>query len=254
MVAALAAALAAAVALAALGPTAVLAVAVALVQLLVAGRWFSALDVPGAVGGVLVGGGAGIAADVVVVVRDERRPLGPAAAVLGLALLASLVAQLVRRDGRERATASMAATTTLAALAVLGATYLAATAGGELDGGGSSGLVVAAVVAAGCATVLATVPLPTARNSSLASSRSVDPLVRAGAGLAVAALVGLAVGAAGDLSLPAGAAVALGSAVAAQVGVTLARRTAAPEPLVTAGVPLLLAGPAAFVLGRLFAG
>ncbi|MGZ4614727.1 MAG: hypothetical protein ACXV4A_04135 [Actinomycetes bacterium] len=239
MVSALAAALAVSTALAALAPTWVLLLAVALAQGLLVSRWFAALDAPGSTGGMLVAGAAALAADVLVVVRDERHPLAPLAIVLGLTLVAALLMQLLRRDGRPRVTTSIVATTSLAVLAVLGAAHL----GADLSRGGAA-LVVVAALAAGAVTALAAVPLPWRWPT----------LVRSLAGLARAVLVALAVGALSDLGVGTAALVGLACAATAALTGAFTSRLARPEPFVSAALPLLLVGPVAFVLGRLLVG
>lgn len=237
MIAALAAGLAAALVLGAVAAPAVLMLSLMLVQGVVVSRWFAALQVPGGEGGVVVAGLAGLAADLLVLLRDERRPLAPVGAVLGVTLLAALLHQLLRRDGRERVTSSVGATTTLAVLVVLATGHL----GAILSEGGAA-LAVVAALAAGVVVVLDAVPLPVPRPA------------RSAVALVVGTSLGVAVGAAGELGAGTGALVGLGCAVTAAVATILARRTPQPEPFVSAGLPLLLAGPVAFLLGRLLIG
>jgi hypothetical protein len=230
-----AAGLAVVLGLAAAGPVGVLVAAVALVQLLVVARWFAALDVSAAArGGAVIGAAAAIGADLVVALRDDRRPLAPVSAVLGLAMLAALVQQLSRRDGRDRLTASLSTTVSLAAVAALGSCYLGAQS--SRDG---SAFVVAAVAGAAAAVLAAALPGP--------------EIVGAGAGLVAGVGAGAVVGLLSDLGPRTGALVGLGCVVAAAVTAAVARRAVRPDPLVTAGLPLLLAAPVAFVLARLLA-
>jgi hypothetical protein len=239
---AIAAALAVMLALAAAGPTALLVAALAVVQGMVAARWFSAAGAPGAPVGSAVGAAAGVAATVSVAVRDDQRPLAPLAAVLGLVVLAALLHQLARRDGRDALTTSLAATTTLGVVAALGAGHLAAAQSKT-----GTPLVVAAVLAAAAVVATDAASLPSVH-------RPLPGAARALAGLALGALLGLLAGLWSGLGSGTGALVALGGAAVAMVAVLLAHRLARPEPVLTAGLPLLLTGPAAFVLGRLFAG
>jgi hypothetical protein len=239
MIAAVAASVAVALAvllgLGAAGPVAVLVAAVALVQLLVAVRWFDVLDVSAAArGGAVVGAAAAIGADLAVAVRDDRRPLAPVTAVLGLAMLAALFHQLARRDGRDRLTASLAATVALAAVGALGSCYLGAQSSGD-----GAAFVVAGVAAAAAAVVATALPGP--------------EIVGAGVGLVAGVVVGAVVGGLSDLGPRTGGLVGLGCVVAGAVTAAVARRAARPDPLVTAGLPLLLAAPVAFVLARLLA-
>lgn len=239
MIAAVAASVAAGLAvvlgLAAAGPVGVLVAAVALVQLLVVARWFAALDVSAAArGGALVGAAAAIGADLAVALRDDRHALAPVTAALGLAMLAALLQQLVRRDGRDRLTASLTATVVLAAVGALGSCYL-----GVQSSRDGTAFVVAGVVAAAAAVVATALPGPEALAGSLG--------VLAGAGTGVVA------GVLSDLGPRTGGLVGLGCALAAGVTAAVARRAVRPDPLVTAGLPLLLTAPVAFVLARLLA-
>jgi hypothetical protein len=237
MIAAVAACVAAGLAVvlgvAAAGPVAVLVAAVALVQLLVVARWFAALDVTAAArGGAVVGAAAAIGADLAVALRDDRRPLAPVTAVLGLAMLAALLSQLSRRDGRDRLTASLSATVVLATVGALGSCYLGVQS--SRDGGA---FLVAGVVAAAATVVAAALPGP--------------EIVSLPIGLVAGAGAGVLVGVLSELGPGTGGLVGLGCAVAASVTTAVARRAARPDPLVTAGLPLLLAAPVTFVLARL---
>ena len=233
--ASVAAGLAAVLGIAAAGPVGVLVAAIGLLQLLVAARWFAALGVSAAArGGAFVGAAAAIGADLAVALRDERHPLAPVTAVLGLAMLAAMLHQLVRRDGRDHLTDSLTATVSLAVVGSLGACYLGAAS--SRDG---TAFVVAGVAGAALAVVAAALPGP-------------EPLV-AGAGLLAGAAAGVVVGVLSDLGPRTGGLVGLCCAVAAAVSVAVARRAARPDPFVTAGLPLLLAAPVAFVLARLLA-
>jgi hypothetical protein len=239
MIAAVAASVAAGLALllglAAAGPVAVLVGAVALVQLLVVVRWFAVLAVSAAArGGAVVGAAAAIGADLAVALRDDRRPLVPVTAVLGLAVLAALVQQLARRDGRDGLTASLSATVSLAGVTALGSCYLGAQA--SRDG---TAFVVAGVVAAATAVVFAALPGP--------------EVVGAGVGLVAGVGSGGVVGVLSDLGPVTGGLVGLGCVVAAGVTAAVARRAVHPDSWVVAGMPLLLTAPVAFVLARLLA-
>ena len=188
----------------------------------------------GARGGALVGAAAAIGADLAVALRDDRRPLASVSAVLGLAMLAALLHQLIRRDGRERLTDSLTATVSLAVVGCAGQLLSrhAVEPGrrgvrrGRRRGGRS------------CRGRLLLCRCPR--------------LVGAGAGLVAGVASGVVVGLLSDLGARSGGLVALGCAGAAAVAAALARRAARPDPLVTAGLPLLLAAPVAFVLARLW--
>ena len=231
----IAAGLAVVLGLAAAGPVAVMVAAIALVQLLLVVRWFGVLDVSAAArGGALVGAAAAIGADLAVALRDERRPLTPVTAVLGLAVLAALLHQLLRRDGRDRLTASLTATVALAAVTGLGSCYLGAQS--SRDG---TAFVIAGVAGAAAAVVAAALPGPEVAGGCL--------------GLIAGAGAGAVAGVLSDLGAGTGVLVGLGCSAAAAVTAAVARRAVHPDPLVTAGLPLLLAAPVAFVLARLLA-
>ena len=154
--ASLAAGLAAAVGLAAAGPVPVLVAAVGLVQVLVAARWFAVLGIGAAArGGAVVGALAAIGADLAVALQEERRPLAPVTAVLGLAMLAALLHQLGRRDGRDRLTDSLTATVSLAVVGALGSCYL-----GTQSSNDGAAFVAAGVAAAAVVVVVAALPRP----------------------------------------------------------------------------------------------
>ena len=98
---------------------------------------------------------------------------------------------------------------------------------------------MAGVVAAAAAVVAAALPGP--------------EIVGAGVGLVAGVGAGAVVGLLSDLGPRTGGLVGLGCVVAAVVTAAVARRAVHPDPWVTAGLPLLLAAPVAFVLARLLA-
>jgi hypothetical protein len=238
-VAAVALALAAALVLGSATAPAVLLVAVVLAQGLVVAGWHRSLDVPDVRGGAVVGAAAALGCDLLVLVEAGDRPLSALPGLLAVAVLAALVQQLARRDGRDRLTASLAATVSLTSFAGLGATYLAAS-----DGEDGLGLVSAAAVAA------ALVVAGDAARHRLGWPPLLGTLVVAGA----AALAALAVVALDGVAGGPAAAVAATAAVVAWAATVLVARTAAPDLGVTAGLPIVLAGPVAYVLGRLLVG
>ena len=205
------------------------------VQAVVVARWYAAVDVPGARGGVVLAGGAAVAADLLVAARDDPHPMSPAAAVGGLAVLAALLHQLTRRDGRGRLTASLGATVTLAAVVVLAAGYVAATAA---DGGGR--LVVAGLVGAGLVGLTTLVAPGAPAPHWLVVSLGVVVSLGATAGVL----------AAGDGSRRAVLGVPLAVTATAVLGWVLAARAARPDRWLSAALPVLLAGPTVFLLGR----
>jgi hypothetical protein len=232
-------ALGAALVLGAATAPAVLLLAVVLGQGLVVAGWHRSLGVPGAVGGMVVGAVGALVCDVLVLAGAGDRPLSALPGVLALVVLAGLVHQLARRDGRDRLNASLSATVAMTALAGLGATYLAAS-----DGEDGLGLVSAAAVSA------ALVVAGSVLRARLGLPKAVD--------LAVL-LVAAAVSAAGVLALDGLAggpalAVAASAAVVAWAATLLVARSSAPDPGVAVGLPLVLAGPVAYVLGRLLVG
>lgn len=217
----------------------VLLLAVALVQVLTAAAWFAALGVARTTPGQVLVAAAAVAADVAVLRSDETRPLAHVGPVLAVALLGSLVLQLVRRDGRDGLTGSLTATGSALVLTGLGSAWLAVDA--YRDGAGL--LVVAAV---------ATAAAPAA---DLAGSRLHLP--RGASAFAAAVVTGVAalvVAAQSALDLPAALVAAAGSAVAARLGTVLANRVAAPHPLLPAVLPALLVAPTTYVLARVLLG
>lgn len=232
-------ALSAAVVLGAVTTPVVLALAVLLVQGLLVAAWHRSLEVPGAAGGALVAGAAAVAAVALVLADDGDRPLAVLPALLAGAVLAGLGHQLSRRDGRSRLVASLAATLTLAALAVLAAAAVPAQAS---EGGAP--LVAAAAVPAGL--VAAALAL---------RGRAGGPgWLDLGAVAAIPLFVAVVVLAFTDLRAGAAVAVAVAAGVASWTASLLAGRTPAPDPSVAAALPLALAGPVAYVLGRLLVG
>ena len=235
MPAALTLALAAALALGAYAGDVVLLLAVLVVQGLLVSGWHRALDVPGALGGVVLAGAVAVAADVLLLVRDDARPLTPVTGVLGVAVLGALIHQLARRPDRARLTASLTATMTLVALVALAALFLpAAQTRGEA--------ALAALVALAAAVAVAADLLPSV------------PLVRAAVAVAAGVAVGGLIGALTGLAVgPAVLMGGVGSAVGA-AGTALVRREPRPDLATAAAVPLALAGPVAYVLGRILVG
>lgn len=239
LVAAVALALGAAIVLGAVTGQAVLLVAVVLAQGLVVAGWHRCLGVPGVRGGVAVGAVAALSSDGLVLAEAGDRPLSAVPAVLALAVAAGLVHQLARRDGRDRLNASLSATVSLAALATLGSTFLAAAQAQD----GESLVCVAAVSAA-------LVVAGRVARQRLRAPSGADLAVVVAAGAAAA----LGVVALGDLSAGPAFAVAATSGVVAWAATLFVARSAAPDVGVGAALPVVLAGPVAYVLGRLLVG
>jgi hypothetical protein len=223
-----------------------LALAVAFVQVVFIVGWFAVIDVPGGRGGAIVAAGAAVLADGLLLaqaLRTDEPDLAPVAVTLGLALLAAFVHQIARRRGRPDVVASITATLTVTAIAVLGALLLPAASGRD----SAAAAVVAVVVGAGLATASTLLPL--------------SPWVAAVVAVVVAAAVGAALGATSDdVGVVPGSALGAVAAVLALLGTTVARFVvydAADRPVepvlrlaVPALLPLLLAAPAAYVLSR----
>jgi len=228
-----------AILLGALTEPVVLLLAVALAQGVVVAGWYASLAVPGTFGGAVVAGGTALGADLVVLAEDGDRPLSSVPAVLAVSVLAALVHQLVRRDGRDRLTASLTATVAVTALAALGCFLLAADAGRH-----GAPLVAAATSGAMLG----------------AAAMALRPLLRlpvwslAAAGAAAATAVGVAVAGATDLGTAAAVAVVVSAAGAGAMAAAVVARSAAPQPMLAGALPLVVAGPLAYVLGRLLVG
>ena len=235
MPAALTLALAGALALAAHAAEAPLVLAVLVVQGLLVWGWYDALGVPGRTGGLVLAAAAAVAADVLLLVRDDTRALTPVAGVLAMAMLGAMVHQLARRGGRTRLTESLAATMALVAFATLGALFVAA----EQTLGGPA-LVALAALSAALAAGASMVPLPTALVVGIA----------AGGGLVLGLLV------AGITDLSVGPALTTGAAAAATAlaAIMLVRRVKQPDLATAAALPLLSVAPVAYVLGRILVG
>ena len=217
----------------------VLLPAVLLTQVLLAVAWFPALQATSPIGGRIVVLGAAGAADVAVLVADETRPMEHVAPVLAVALLAALVHQLVRRDGRGGLTTSLTATGSATVLACLGSAWLALDVSRE----GTGLLVLGAVAAAAPAVV------------DLAGSRLGRP-AWAGAvwAAAVTGAAAAVVAETTDVSLPVALATGAGAVVAARLAVLLANRAPVPHPLLPAALPPVLVAPVVYLLGRLLVG
>jgi hypothetical protein len=236
MAIALTAALAGVLALAGYAGSVVLLLAVAMVQGLLVAGWYRCVDVPGATGGMLLAGAASGAADLLLLLRDDPRPLAPATGVLGLAMVGTLLHQLVRRPERDRVTASLTATATLTAFAVLTGLFISAE---QTRGGASLVAVVAVTAVAGRVVDL----LP-----SLPSS------VRAPAGVVLGGVVGAGLGSLTVVEAQPGLLLGLGAAASAAVAGAVVRRFPRPDLFTAGALPLAVAGPVAYVLGRILVG
>ena len=235
MPAALTLALAGALALGAYAGDLVLMLATLVVQGLLVSGWHRALDVPGALGGRILAGATAVSADVALFVRDDVRPLTPVTGILGAAMLGAIVHQLARRPARARLTASLTATTTLVVLVALASLYLPAE---ETRGQAALVALVAAAVAAAVAAELLPVPA----------------IARAGLAVLAGVVVGGVLGGLTDLAM--GSALLAGgvAAAVATAATAFVRRAERPDLATAAALPFAVAGPVAYVLGRILVG
>ncbi|GLF99765.1 hypothetical protein [Streptomyces yaizuensis] len=200
-----------------------------LLQAVTAAGWFRLNGMWPARQGIALAFAGGLVADAALLAAGRENAPGAVLGTLGVWVLITLVLQLRSRAGADERMYGLMATVVSAALAVLGAVYLAA----------PDDAVVAGAFAVAGAAVVRALPLP--------GPVSVAAALLAGT---AAALVS-----AGPLSLSAsdGAVLGLASAVLALVGLRVASYDY-PSRFVhfTAGValPLTAAAPAVYVLGR----
>jgi len=242
----------------ALAGTPALAAGLFCVQVVMSLAWLASLGVKGSLGAFGIAVAAAAAIDIVLALADSP-DIGDAAPVAGIALLIALSHQLARRP-RRAVTLSLAGTMSAVALAVCAASYIALLAEGSGDLADT-----AALLGVGAALVVARLlDLAVVTPSAFPGSRR--GAVGIGAGAAAALAVGAAYGSANSaLGTGVGlrlaviaAALALISDVAVDAVLTQApppdeRRLSALTPL---GVllPVVLAGPVAYVTGRILLG
>lgn len=219
--------------------TYVVLLGVVVVQGLVVQGWHRVLDVPGRAGGLVVATGTALTCDVLVWVQDGQAPLAPVPAVLGVAMLASVVQQMLRRDGRGRLNASLAATATLAVVVAVAVGYLAAV---DLDHG-TAVVGTVALAAGSCALVPA-----------LGGRLGLPGWAEVLAGPALAVAAGAACGLGTPLTIVDSLALAAAAAAAATAGGALAARAPRPRRAVAAGLSFATAGPLAYVMGAVLIG
>lgn len=256
-----------------LGQTA-LAVAVLLAQILLVLGWFAIVDVPGKEVGALLAIGSGAAADAAMLERGSDISLGPLAGVLGPALVLALIHQFARTDKKGRVTASLTAILTAITLSVVAAALVAERAATH-----GEAVTIVAIVAAGAASAVVASPLPAA----VADSAAMVVGLAAGGGAGLVAgdmdagyVLGIAAGAAVlavlgrraatftayDVAAEAARAAAGAPAATGRAASRQARRQAARQArrsgeavlVMGSALPLVLAAPAAYVLGRLLVG
>ncbi|WP_327355157.1 hypothetical protein [Streptomyces sp. NBC_01304] len=205
-----------------------LLVPLVLLQAVTAAGWFRLNGMWPARQGIALAFAGGLTADAAVLVAGRENAPAAILGTLGVWVLLTLVLQLRSHAGADERMYGLMATVTSAALAVLGAGYLAA----------DDAAVSVGAVAVAAAVVARVLPLPTA------ASVVVALLAAAGAGIAVGGMT--------DLGTK-GALLGFGAGVCALVGHRVASYDY-PSRFVhmTAGValPLAAAAPAVYLLGR----
>jgi hypothetical protein len=194
------------------GP-AVLALAVAAVQVGFVVGWFRAFGLPSWRAGSVLAVLAALGASLGVLLDDVTARVAPLVAAIGLVTVAALLQELLRRDGRAHVVRSLSATVTAAAFAVLGACWVAQ----------SESRAGETVVAAAVAAVAATVAGMVAATALLARLR-LPAVPLAAVGMIIGTLAAAVVGWTDDaVGFGAGLVIGLISAVAAAVGGVVAR-------------------------------
>lgn len=235
-----------------------LGVAIVVVQAGLVMAWLSVLNAPGRAGGALIGIAAAGAADLVLVNR-EHQPAGGLMGVIALALVASVLHQVLRRP-RRHPTASLAAEMSGVVLVVCFACL----------GGLNSEAVGRVALIAWTVTLAVSLPLGRIVDHKVTFLRFGSDIDRGIFGLIAGVGAGVAVGAylgnrhfelgirhgeilAGVTALTAYLADAVVVRGSSDVPVTDRRRVAALRPL-AALLPLAAAAPATYVVGRLLLG
>ena len=222
-----------------------------------AAAWQDALGAKGSLGAFGIAVAAAAAIDIVLGVSDSA-DLGDAAPVVGIALVAALLHQLARRP-RRAVTLSLAATMSAVAFAVCAGAYVALLA----EGGGDLADAAALLGIGAALGVARLLDLAVATPSAFPGSR------RGAIGIALGAVAAVGVGAAYGSSNALRTGVGLRIAVIAALLALIAdvavdavltqalppdeRRLSALTPL---GVllPVVLAGPVAYITGRILLG
>jgi hypothetical protein len=254
VVAPVAAGLALAVLGAAYGGTPALVLVLLVIQVAFSVGWFSAVGLPSS--GVLI-----LAVTVVALAADlatsvsGRRDLQPLAAVLGPALLAAIVAALVRSE-RVRVTEALSVTLAAAYLAAAGAAFITVrhtSTGRDSVLSTLAATTAALVVARSVGAVGLRPPAAVLTGPALAAAAG------AAAGSAVTAFGGgLSAGEGAGVGLAAAVVTVLASMAAAYPAASLARG-ALPQrrrgtALAAATLPVLVVGPVAFAAVRVIGG
>jgi len=252
----------------------VLALAVVLCQALLVSGWHQLIGAPDGRTGPAVVLAAGAVSVVLAVFARDEPTMAPMVAVLALALVAAIVGELGRYDSSSGAVVrSLSATVTGCVVSVLSAGLVA-------ERGATLGLpvTVAAVLAAGLAACVAFLPLPPGAADLAVFAAAggvgvVTGLLVSDLGLLRAVLlcllagsfglIGRRIAASDPVSAPAGVAAEVGAAVPAgrvaarharQRAQRSARRSSEASLLVGASLPVLVAAPGTYVLGRLLVG
>ena len=240
-----------------LAGTPALAAGVFCVQVVICLAWLASLGAKGSLGAFGIGVAASAAIDIVLAVSDSP-DLGDAAPVVGIALVVALLHQLARRP-RRAVTLSLAATMSSVAFAVCAGAYVALLAEGSGDLAD-----VAALLGIGAALGVARLlDLVVVTPSAFPGSRRGAIGIVAGAAAAVA--VGAAYGSSNALHTGVGLRIAVIAALLALIADVAvdAVLTQAPPPderrlsaLTPLGVllPVVLAGPVAYITGRILLG
>ncbi len=205
-----------------------LAVAVVVLQAVTAAGWFRLNGMWPARQGIALAFLAGLAADVALLLAPADRAPAAILGALGVWIPLILVQQMRHHGSADERLSSLTATAAATLLAVLAAGYPA-------EGGHA---VVVGAVAAGVATLVRVLPLPSAVSVVVAL------LAATGSGFATADLTGMSASA---------VAIALAAGVCALIGLRVASYDF-PSRFVhfTAGValPLALAAPVVYTVGR----
>ncbi len=251
LVPAVTAALAGLLAAGAVWGTAPLCVALVVVTGAFLGYWRDCVGVPGARGGAVVAALAASASLALLVASPAMaappRPLTPVAPVLGVALAVAFIHQLMREHPRDHVVASLTATTAATVLAVLGTLALPAQ-----KGPGGTLLFGAALAGAVAAVLILASPWARRGGPVPALLAVCAVLLGAAVGLCVEAVALGSVAAQGPtVEAAAGALAGGGTAVAAVVGAAVAgpHPAAAPRLAAAGAMPVLSAGPFAYVIG-----
>jgi hypothetical protein len=219
--------------------TAVLGVAVFVVQLALVLTWRNLLRTPGGRGVELLAVLTAGAADILLIKYAGDSGLTAALGVMGLVVPLSFLLQVLGRNRRPGAVADIASTVMLCALSLMCAGWIAL----KVSQAGADGVLIAVAAIAATAVV-----------ASLLDPRAIGLVL----GVAVGVGVGLLVAWLVDGPSPSRAlAIAAASAVMCAVAVRFRRvsgRSARHAALTTAALPLALAAPVAYLVAAVVVG